>query len=213
MSSSRAVRSDAAETIENLMNVAERLFAEDGIENVALTGIVAASGQKNRSALHYHFGSREGVLQAVLNRRLTVINERRNALLDEIEHEGATAVAVVRASLLALALTTVEQPWGAHYVSILAQVIGHLQRVADQGVDQDLVSSGRRSRALIERELPHVPAAVMAQRLRWLNDSAALALARWLRDTPAKVRTREALERLVDQLATYGAAGLGAPIP
>ena len=78
MSSSRAVRSDAAETIENLLNVAERLFAEDGIENVALTGIVAASGQKNRSALHYHFGSREGVLQAVLNRKAMPLQTATN---------------------------------------------------------------------------------------------------------------------------------------
>ncbi|MBA1675998.1 helix-turn-helix transcriptional regulator, partial [Escherichia coli] len=61
---------DSTETINELLNVAERLFAAEGVEQVALTRIVSVSGKKNRSALHYHFGTREAVVAAVLDRRL-----------------------------------------------------------------------------------------------------------------------------------------------
>src|SRR5215469_11626488 len=90
------------ETSEELLNAAERLFAERGVENVALTEIVIAACQRNRSAVHYHFGSRDGVLTAVLNRRLQSINARREAALDALPYRASVAQ-IVRASMLALA--------------------------------------------------------------------------------------------------------------
>ena len=76
------MRADSRDTVDDLLNVAEQLFARHGVEQVALTKIVGSSRQKNRSALHYHFGSREGVLKAVLDRRLKHINALRLATLD-----------------------------------------------------------------------------------------------------------------------------------
>ncbi|HLK24317.1 MAG TPA: TetR family transcriptional regulator, partial [Caulobacteraceae bacterium] len=71
MGAADAIRaSEPHGTTAELLDLAERMFAEGGVENVALTQIVAASSQRNRSALHYHFGSREGVLSALLDRRL-----------------------------------------------------------------------------------------------------------------------------------------------
>src|SRR5579871_1120158 len=114
----------AVDTINELLSTAERLFAAEGVASVALTQIVAASGQKNRSALHYHFGSRGGVLGAVMDRRLAPINARRLALLDALP-AGAGARDVVSANIAALAMTVVEERWGPDYISILAQVRFH----------------------------------------------------------------------------------------
>jgi AcrR family transcriptional regulator len=64
-----------------LLLAAERLFAENGISGVSLRQVVQAAGQKNMSAAHYHFGSRDGLLQAVLSLRMSSINIYRSELL------------------------------------------------------------------------------------------------------------------------------------
>ncbi len=54
-----------------------------GVEGVTLTQIQEAAGQRNASALHYHFKSRDGLLAAVFERHVPTIRARRQELLDE----------------------------------------------------------------------------------------------------------------------------------
>lgn len=56
----------APSTKERLLRAGERLFAEHGIHRVRLRELNALAGQRNPSALHYHFGSREGLVVAIL---------------------------------------------------------------------------------------------------------------------------------------------------
>jgi len=212
VASARAKRQDAAETVDELLSTAERLFAERGVENVALTGIVAESGQKNRSALHYHFGSRAGVLGAVLDRRLGPINGRRHALLEALD-AGAGVLDVVRADIAALGETVVEEPWGPDYLSILAQVTFHPQLLADRPVRDENLSGLRQARRRIETLAKDLSADLIDRRMAWMRDSVVFAMARWVRDTPPAGRTRAGMAVLVEDLATYGTAGLLAPPP
>lgn len=79
-----ASRDAAAETRERLLDTAERLFAEDGIGRTSLRAITLAAGV-NVAAIHYHFGSKEALLQAVFARRLEPVNRERLARLERIE--------------------------------------------------------------------------------------------------------------------------------
>jgi AcrR family transcriptional regulator len=67
-----------------LLDAAERLFAERGIEAVSLRDVSAAAGQRNHSAAQYHFGDRRGLVAAVFERRMGPVNDRRHAMLDEL---------------------------------------------------------------------------------------------------------------------------------
>lgn len=203
-------RTDAG-TADELLNVAERLFAERGVENVALTQIVAASGQKNRSAVHYHFGSRDGVLTAVLNRRLAPINDRREALLAALPAD-ASPRDILRAMIGGLGQVAIEEPWGPDYLSILAQVRFHPQLLGGRAVEDATLSGVRRGRKRLAESVGRSEA-LLALRMTWLTDSVVFALARWAHDTPAADRTAAAMDRLIDQLATYGVGGLMAPDP
>ncbi len=209
---SGAARSMAVETAHDLLATAERLFAERGVENVALTGIVAESGQKNRSALHYHFGSRAGVLGAVLDRRLASINARRHALL-EAAPDAEGPLAVVRADIAALGHTVIEEPWGPDYLSILAQVTFHPQLLGERQVRDENLSGLRLARRRIEAIAAHLPPALVHRRMEWMRDSVVFAMARWVRDTPPAERTAAAMAALVEDLAIYGTAGLLAAPP
>jgi AcrR family transcriptional regulator len=64
-----------------LILAAERLFAERGIEAVAMRHINQAANQRNMSAAHYHFGSRDGLIRAVLMHRWPELDRRRGDLL------------------------------------------------------------------------------------------------------------------------------------
>jgi AcrR family transcriptional regulator len=203
------MRADSRETVNELLNVAERLFAKHGVEHVALTRIVASSGQKNRSALHYHFGSREGLLAAVLDRRLKHINALRHGMLEEVVGSAGLA-GIVRAFVTPLGSVVVNEPWGPDYVSILAQVRFHPRLLGKRSLDDASLSSIRRCRRLIEQALPEIPRPVLLRRLGWFTDSVALAIARWAHETPKSSRTHNGMRDLNESLVSYGVAGLSA---
>lgn len=77
-----------ADTKGRLLDAAERLFAERGYDATSLRDITAAAGV-NLAAVHYHFGSKAGLLRAVVGRVLAPANERRAAGLDALERAGA----------------------------------------------------------------------------------------------------------------------------
>ena len=72
---------DPTATRDKLLDAAAALFAERGVANVSLAEIVRAADQRNRSALHYHFGGRDQVVEAILARHVPALRERRLALL------------------------------------------------------------------------------------------------------------------------------------
>ncbi len=73
----------APKTQECILDAAESLFVEHGFAATSLRSIAAEAGV-NLAATHYHFGSKEGLFQAVVHRRVTPINQARLAGLDAL---------------------------------------------------------------------------------------------------------------------------------
>ncbi|NYI75528.1 TetR/AcrR family transcriptional regulator [Nocardioides panzhihuensis] len=71
-----------------LIEVAERLFATRGLEGVTIAQIQLAAGQSNSSVIGYHFGSRDGLIQAILEHRQPGLAAQRERLLAELLPEG-----------------------------------------------------------------------------------------------------------------------------
>lgn len=69
-----------------LLEAAENLFAEKGFEAVSVRDITQLAGT-NVAAVNYHFGSREGLLNLVILRYATPVNEERVARLDAVERK------------------------------------------------------------------------------------------------------------------------------
>jgi AcrR family transcriptional regulator len=74
-----------------LIEVAERMYAERGIDGVSLRELGAAAGQLNTGAARYHFGSKVGLVNAVFELRMAPINEHRMRMVDELVDAGAAA--------------------------------------------------------------------------------------------------------------------------
>lgn len=78
----RQARSD--NTRHALMRGAEKLIARRGIENVTIRDILAESGQKNTSALQYHFKNLKGLITAIQAARSAETHAKRAELLEDL---------------------------------------------------------------------------------------------------------------------------------
>src|SRR6266568_5066457 len=85
-SSPEITESHATRTV--LLDAAERLFAENGVEGTSVRDITKAAGV-NLGAINYHFGTKERLALEVFARRLEPVNRERIARLDALE-EAAT---------------------------------------------------------------------------------------------------------------------------
>jgi AcrR family transcriptional regulator len=65
-----------------LLDAAERLFAQNGIEGVSLREIAVEAGQRNNSAVHYHFGDKQGLIDALLADRFGKVDKLRQGMID-----------------------------------------------------------------------------------------------------------------------------------
>src|SRR5271156_1030141 len=101
------------DTRQKLLDTAERMFAEQGYGAVSLRQIIAEA-EVNLAAIHYHFGSKEELLDAVILRKAGPVNERRMAELERAEAEagekGPGVEALLGAFLRPMADQAAEHP-------------------------------------------------------------------------------------------------------
>jgi AcrR family transcriptional regulator len=81
-----------AVTRQKLLEAAETLFSEMGFDRVTVRDVTDKAGA-NVAAVNYHFGSREGLVEKVIERHIGPVNEERLARLDMLERKaGGKAV-------------------------------------------------------------------------------------------------------------------------
>ncbi len=178
------------DTRERLILAAETLFGEHGIHGVTLKQINEAAGQRNESALHYHFGSKASLLEAILEHRVKEIDQRRVAYLDELVRNGGEhdLRAVVSATFLPMAeLLDTEE--GVRFVRFLAQVLN------DPEIDLPTIAlrsdfAGiRQTASLLTAALGDLPPEIAIQRQRFLVEMTVSSLAIWTRHHGASADT------------------------
>jgi AcrR family transcriptional regulator len=119
---------DATATRDKLLDAATALFAERGVADVSLAEIVRAAEQRNASAVHYHFGGKDQVLEAILARHVPTLRARRLELLAEADDVRSIAEALVR-PVTELA----RQGWRERaYLQIGAELAGQLVRTTPE---------------------------------------------------------------------------------
>ena len=154
----------SADARERIIVAAERLIAEHGVD-VPLRDIASAAGQRNNSAVQYHFGSRDGLIDAVAEYRIADLEQHRLELLAESEEEDVRSLV----SALVVPMLTVPYEHGAtHYARFLEQVRTHPALAADTNLDRAGRAAVRLIIVRLDRALREVPAAVRRRRLRVL---------------------------------------------
>lgn len=73
-----------------LIRTAERLYAERGLASVSVRSIGVAAGQRNKSAVQYHFAGRDELIKEIVSRHLTAIERRRMAMVTALDTDGVS---------------------------------------------------------------------------------------------------------------------------
>jgi AcrR family transcriptional regulator len=79
------------ETSSAILDSAQRLMALHGIKGVSLRQVLREAGV-NLALAHYHFGNREGVVEAVLRRPAEALRSTWERALDELEAQPASRI-------------------------------------------------------------------------------------------------------------------------
>lgn len=151
-----------APTRDMLIIAAERLFAERGLLGVSQREILREAGARNATALQYHFGDREGLVRAVLDKRHDAIDQRRHELLDGYEAAGRQDVRALAGALALPLAAELKSPGGRAYLQVLAELISRPHAVLDLPILTERGDAVMRWRALLEPLLD--PGAVVMHR-------------------------------------------------
>lgn len=120
----KTLRKDSLTTRKQLIDAAESLFAEKGLDNVSLVDITRTAGQKNRNALQYHFGDKAGLINAVLDKHADEIAQVRSEMLDELnQQEEYSLHDAVRVLVLPIANRLNDKEGGKAYLNINSQMM------------------------------------------------------------------------------------------
>lgn len=110
------------DTREQIIRAAEALFAAHGIDGVSLREINRAAGQSNTGAVQYHFGDRDGLVRALIDKHRRDSEPRRHALLDQYEEAGEDDLRALAAALVSpLAAKLSDPDGGRDYLQISAE--------------------------------------------------------------------------------------------
>ena len=112
-------------TQERLISTAEALFAARGLDGVSLNEITKAAGQRNASALNYHFGGKDGLLDAILDKHQPALDAERRRMFEKLEStDDVTLRSLVEVLVLPLVAKLDDPDGGPEYIRVMAQLIG-----------------------------------------------------------------------------------------
>ena len=200
------------DTKQRILDSAERLFADHGFEGTSLRTIIS-DARVNLAAIHYHYHSKEALLDAVLVRRLEPINRER---LDRLNACGQnpSLEAVLEAFLSPVVRVGADpERGGPTFVRLMGRIIfgegNHLLRLVKQHFSEVL----QRFTAALHQAAPELPLA----EVMWRMHFTAGAMAHTLRGCQEMALISGGLcdpsdvEALTRRLVSFAAAGFRAP--
>ena len=159
-------------TKKRIMDVAEQLFAARGVSGTSIRNITSRA-KVNLAAVHYHFGSKESVLEAVVSRRLVPLTAERSALLDEYERQsegGAVELPKIIEALVgpALRLSRSSEKGGEHFMRLLGRLVMEPDAKIQRILTDHFRLSLEKFKPPLEKALPHLKPADFFWRVHFL---------------------------------------------
>ena len=157
-----------------MVDVAERLVAEQGLRALTVQAVQEAAGQRNKSAVQYHFGGRQGLVEAVLATRMAPASERRTAMLLDLGPDVSTRdlVEVLIVPLVESVLSRTPSYWARFLLQAISDPTTGL--VTIEAIDDRAL---RVTRSRLEDCLEHLPPALRRLRVQAILGYACVVLA------------------------------------
>jgi len=194
-------------TRELLLVTAERLFAERGIAAVPMRDIAQAAGQRNNTAIPYHFGDREGLIRAITIYRGRPTEELRAKMLADLLDQP-TPVRVHDLVTAMIAPLVIHFDEGNHNLAFQARLLTERGEFAN--ASGELPGAMAMIPELLCRRLPHMPEETVRLRYTMAITSAIHTLAHY-QDLLQAGRLPQPLDALINDMINFLSAGIDAP--
>ncbi len=141
------------DTKARIIEAAERLFGQHGYEATSLRHVIAEAGV-NLAAIHYHFGSKEELLNEIVGRFAEPVNQRRIEFLEQLEADFAGAPIPVERIIEAFLL-----PAGQLASRASMRLMGRLfgEGLMPSIAERHFKPTGKRYAHALRRTLPQIP--------------------------------------------------------
>jgi AcrR family transcriptional regulator len=197
-----------SDTKNKILDTAERLFGENGYHGTSLRQIIAAAGV-NLAAIHYHFGSKEELLEGLILRKAGPVNLERILRLDRVVAQagsGRPAVNKVLEAFLEPMSTAADQ--NPQFVRVMGRL--HAEGLLTAVVQKHFQPVILRFGAAMRRALPELP----EQEFRWRLHFMIGAMAHTMCGSPDFTGVDSGsgdFHTRIERLVTFLSGGFGAP--
>ena len=205
------------DTKSQILDAAEALIAEKGINAVSLRTITAAA-KVNLAAVRYHFGSKAALVGKVYERRLGPINQLRLQMLDAVESAAGDSPPDLQGVLRAIMAPPIRMLFENDTCSIFNKLCGRIYVDPSDCVQtmfDDLFQEvDERFMPVFERALPDLPETERAWRVHFAIGSMIHTLLdseRLKRFTHGQCNLVDR-EEVIERLINFTVAGLTPPI-
>jgi AcrR family transcriptional regulator len=204
----------ASGTPERILLAAERLFSERGIDAVSLREITAAAGV-NTAAAHYHFGSKEAVLQELFSLRAQPIADRREQLLSQLklDRSGRPKLEDILVAFLRPGLEALGTPDGMAFSMMRARMAFEREEVRRAALSKAFNRTSEMALKALAKALPDLSNQTLHWRFHFLLGSMVYTMA-----MPGRIEsiTHDGIdtvdpEAALAELVRFAAAGFRAP--
>ena len=212
-------QAQSLETRARILDAAEELFVELGLEATTLRQITGAA-QVNLAAVNYHFGSKEALIQEVFRRRLSWLNEQRLQALDRIEAEAGGAPLKPSQILdaffgVAIRMATDRRGGGHNFMRLLGRTYTEPSNFIRSFLADEYSEPIGRFKAALTKALPDVPSDEIFWRFHFMLGAMSYAISgadalRIVAEVPLDDADGEALSA---RLMSFLLGGLRAPLP
>jgi len=206
-----------------LLDAAERLFSQHGIEGTSVREIIKAAGV-NLGAVNYHFGTKQRLALEVFARRLEPVNRERIARLDALEAQAGPRKLKLEQIIDAVirpAMEVLEEgaPACDDFMRLTSRCFQEPDPEVKKFVEQQFAEVVRRFDAAILRTLPWLPPGELFWRMSLLFGALHHGQEIWLRfdqmpqPRPDILQVKPDREGFIQRVISFVAAGLAAPMP
>lgn len=164
---------------DRIMAEAERLFAEHGPSSVSGRAIISGANV-NVAALHYHFGSKERLLEEIFAARARPIVEARERALNACaEGPGRPPMLeqIIEAFLRSSFVVDAEDGGPANFARLRARLATEPEEVSRRILRKAFDASSRRYLDALARALPELPEADLHWRFHFLLGTMVYTMA------------------------------------
>ena len=203
-------------TKDRILAAAEELFARTGVARTSLRAITALA-RVNLAAVNYHFGSKDGLVEAVYRRRLEPLNRARLKNLDRVEkaHGGNPPLEAVLEAFMSpvVALSSDPAQGGPTVMKLLGQSHAEAEDSFRKWFSGEYRQVLTRYHAALCRALPDLPPEDVRWRLQFLVGALTYPVAerQLVELVSGETMNPKDVGNVVERLLPFVAAGFRAP--